>query len=152
MITMNPIGFVKSTRNEMIDDHWGKETAFIRLDENIFSEEALYGLEDFSHVVVIFYMNEVKAEKIETNARHPRNNPNWPKVGIFSQRGKNRPNQIGITVCEIIKRDGLSLEVKNLDAIEGTPVLDIKPYMVEFGPKGEVKQPNWATELMKDYF
>ncbi|MFE8702296.1 tRNA (N6-threonylcarbamoyladenosine(37)-N6)-methyltransferase TrmO [Cytobacillus sp. FJAT-54145] len=151
-ISMTPIGFVKSTRKEMLDDQWSLEKASIQLDRALFTEEALYGLEDFSHVIVTFYMHNVNKEKIETKARHPRNNPDWPKVGIFSQRGKNRPNQIGITICEIEEINGVTLTVKNLDAIDGTPVLDIKPYMAEFGSNGEVRQPEWATELMKGYF
>lgn len=151
-ISMKPIGVVKSSRKEAFDDNWGKEKALIRLDEKQFTEEALYGLEDFSHVIVLFHMHQVDEGKIEVKARHPRNNPDWPKIGIFSQRGKNRPNQIGATVCRVLKRDGLTLEVADLDAIDGTPVLDIKPYMEEFGPKGEVKQASWSRELMKEYF
>ncbi|UII55473.1 tRNA (N6-threonylcarbamoyladenosine(37)-N6)-methyltransferase TrmO [Cytobacillus spongiae] len=151
-ISMSPIGVVRSTRKLKQDDEWGREKASIELDSSVFTEEALYGLDAFSHVIVIFYMHEVNQERIEVGARHPRNNLNWPKVGIFSQRGKNRPNQIGITICPIEQRDGLILKVKNLDAIDGTPVLDIKPYMAEFGPQGEIHQPVWATELMRGYF
>ena len=73
-------------------------------------------------------------------------------AGIFAQRGKNRPNKIGITICRLISVRGLSVEVEALDAIDGTPVLDIKPYMCEFGPRGEVTQPEWATELMSAYW
>jgi tRNA (Thr-GGU) A37 N-methylase len=90
--------------------------------------------------------------KIETGARHPRNNKNWPKVGIFAQRGKTRPNRLGVSVVKIVKREGTRLFVEGLDAIDGTPVLDIKPVMREFLPREKVNQPHWATELMKDYW
>ena len=90
--------------------------------------------------------------KIETSARHPRNNPNWPKVGIFAQRGKNRPNRLGVTVVKIIKREGTRLTIQGLDAVDGTPVLDIKPVICEFLPRGEVNQPEWAGELMREYW
>jgi tRNA (Thr-GGU) A37 N-methylase len=87
-----------------------------------------------------------------TGARHPRNRLDWPKVGIFAQRGKNRPNRIGVTICRLLSVRGLSLEVADLDAIDGTPVLDIKPYMREFAARGEIRQPAWATELMREYW
>ena len=87
-----------------------------------------------------------------TGSRHPRGRADWPAVGIFAQRGKNRPNKIGLSTCRLLRVEGVSLAVANLDAIDGTPVLDIKPYIIEFGPAGEVKQPAWATELMTGYF
>ena len=76
----------------------------------------------------------------------------WPKIGIFAQRGKNRPNRIGVSVCRLVKVEGLKITVEELDAIDGTPVLDVKPYIREFGPRGEVRQPGWATELMTEYY
>lgn len=150
-ISFEPIGKVNSSRKEMFDDNWDSEDTFIELDP-VFSSEALMGLEDFSHAEIIFYMDKVDQNKIELTARHPRNNKDWPKVGIFAQRGKNRPNQIGLTICEIIKLDGNKLFVKGLDAIDSTPILDIKPVMNEFLPRSAVKQPTWSIELMKGYW
>jgi tRNA (Thr-GGU) A37 N-methylase len=89
---------------------------------------------------------------VEKAARHPRNNPNWPKVGILAQRGKNRPNQIGVTVCRVLKVEQRKLWVSGLDAVDGSPVLDIKPWVREFGPRGEVVQPAWIGELMQGYW
>ncbi|MCB0367937.1 MAG: SAM-dependent methyltransferase [Bdellovibrionales bacterium] len=151
-IILKPIGFIHSTRKEMTDDNWDEETVWIELDKNEFSPDALAGLETFSHAEIVFYMDKVAPEKIEKTARHPRNNEDWPKVGIFSQRGKNRPNQIGITICEVLKIEGGNLYLRGLDGINGTPVLDIKPWVKEFGPRGQVKQPNWITELMEGYW
>ena len=99
-----------------------------------------------------FYVSLLPDSKIETGARHPRNREDWPLVGIFAQRGKNRPNRIGLTTCTILKVEGTRLHVRGLDAIDGTPVLDIKPVMREFLPRGEVRQPDWATELMAEYW
>lgn len=124
----------------------------MELDSSQFSGEALAGLSEFSHVEVVFYMDQVNPEKIEKTARHPRNNPDWPKIGIFSQRGKNRPNQIGATICKIKGVDGTKLLLKGLDAVDGTPVLDLKPWVKEFGPRGETFQPPWISELMKGYW
>ncbi len=80
-------------------------------------------------------------EKIETGARHPRGNRDWPLVGIFAQRGKNRPNRLGVSRCRVVTVEGLDVHVEGLDAVDGTPVPDLKPYMEEFGPRGEVHQP-----------
>jgi tRNA-Thr(GGU) m(6)t(6)A37 methyltransferase TsaA len=151
-ITLKPIGTVRSTRKKAEDDDWDKEQAFVELDSLQFTPDALAGLANFSHIEILFHMNQVDPTKIEKTARHPRNNPNWPKVGIFAQRGKNRPNQIGTTVCRILKVEGLSVQLEGLDAIDGTPVLDIKPWVKEFAPRGSVFQPNWISELMSQYW
>lgn len=150
-ITLKSIGMTHSSRKEMVDDNWDQEDSFIELNDE-FSNEALWGLGDFSHVEVVFFMNKVDPSKIEMSARHPRNNPDWPKVGIFSQRGKNRPNPIGLTICEVLKIDGKKLFLKGLDAIDGTPILDIKPVMKEFLPRSELKQPLWSKDLMNEYW
>ncbi|MFF1408570.1 SAM-dependent methyltransferase [Streptomyces sp. NPDC058289] len=152
-----PVGMVVGGRSAVVDDDWGRETAVIRLDRERFGPEALYGLEDFSHVEVVFHFDRVPQDKIETGARRPRGNPDWPLVGIFAQRGKNRPNRLGLSRCRVLKvdvlaADGPELHVEGLDAVAGTPVLDLKPYMTEFGPRGEHRQPEWATELMRDYY
>jgi tRNA (adenine37-N6)-methyltransferase len=152
MITLRPIGTVHTSRAEVEDDHWGSVSARIELDPEQFDESALKGLEEFSHLEVIYYMHKVDASKITTSARHPRNNPEWPEVGVFAQRVKSRPNLLGLSRARIVRVDGLTVEVLGLDAIDGTPVLDIKPYIEEFGPRGEVTQPSWATELMKNYY
>lgn len=151
MITFLPIATIKNERMEIKDDNWGDIISVIELDKSL-PEEALFGLEDFSHVEIIFLFHLVPDSKIETGARHPRNNKSWPRVGILSQRGKNRPNRIGATIVRVLKRDGRKLHVQGLDAIDGTPVLDIKPVMREFLPREEVRQPEWATELMKEYW
>ena len=146
-----PIATVRSPRKDLSDDFWGAVEAEIVLDA-AFDEAALYGLSDFSHVEVLFLMHQVNASKIETSARHPRERADWPLVGIFGQRGKARPNRIGLTRATIVKVDGRVLTVRGLDAIDGTPVLDVKPWMGEFAPIGATRQPAWATELMRDYF
>ncbi|HEX4696032.1 SAM-dependent methyltransferase [Sphingomonas sp.] len=148
---VHPIAYVRGGRAEAIDDDWDRETAVIELIDG-FAEEALYGLGDFSHVEIAFLFDQVPPDKIETGARHPRNRTDWPLVGIFAQRGKNRPNRIGITVCGIERVEGTRVHVRGLDAIDGTPVIDIKPVIREFLPRGEVRQPDWATELMAEYW
>lgn len=148
---ITPIGCVRGGRAEVADDHWGGEVARIELTD-AFGPEALFGLSDFSHVEVIFHFDRVPLSKIETGARHPRNNADWPLVGIFGQRGKNRPNRIGLCTCEVLSVEGKTLTVRGLDAVDGTPVLDIKPVMKAFLPRSDVHEPVWAGELMKDYW
>jgi tRNA (Thr-GGU) A37 N-methylase len=150
--TLYPIGHVRGGRGEAVDDDWGASRAAIVLDPDRFTPEALAGLADFSHAEVIFVFDQVPDAKIETGARHPRNRSDWPLVGIFAQRGKNRPNRLGLTTCRIAGVDGLTVEVEGLDAIDGTPVLDIKPVMREFLPRGTIDQPAWASELMAGYW
>lgn len=145
------IGFVEGIRPHAEDDSWGGEEACIALTEQ-FTAEALQGITDFSHVEVLYLFHEVEPSKIVTGARHPRNNTEWPVVGIFAQRGKNRPNRVGSSICRVIRVDGTKLFVSELDAINGTPVLDIKPVMVEFLPRQEVRQPAWSHDLMRQYW
>lgn len=148
---ISAIARVRSPRKDLSDDFWGAVEAEIVLDE-AFGPEALFGLGDFSHVEILFLMHRVDPAKVETGARHPRERADWPLVGIFSQRGKARPNRIGLTRAAIVGLDGRVLRVRGLDAIDGTPVLDIKPWMDEFAPIGATRQPAWAGELMRDYF
>lgn len=144
---IEPVGYVRAIRPHAEDDFWGGEEACISLTER-FTAEALQGVSDFSHVEIMFLFHEVEPSKIVTGARHPRNNKAWPAVGIFAQRGKNRPNRIGSTICRVLRVEDTKLFVSELDAIDGTPVLDIKPVMVEFLPRQPVRQPAWSHELM----
>jgi tRNA (adenine37-N6)-methyltransferase len=151
MITLTPIGYVSSPRIEATDDDWGAVESKIILSAD-FGPEAFDGIEEFSHVEVVYFFDRVPEDKIERGARHPRGNTAWPRVGIFAQRGKNRPNRIGVSVARLIGRQGRELVLRGLDAINGTPVLDIKPVMQEFLPEGEMRQPQWTHELMARYW
>lgn len=148
---VQPIGYVEAQRSEARDDDWGGSHAWITLEPE-FEAETLDGLESFSHVEVLFLFHDVDPERVERCARHPRNNEAWPRVGIFAQRGRRRPNRLGSTICRVLARDGRRLQVAELDALDGTPVLDLKPVMEEFLPRGEHRQPTWSQELMRDYW
>ncbi len=148
---MKPIAVVSTARSRPEDDYWGGERSCITLAAQ-FSPDALAGLDAFSHVEVIYVFDRVEPSKIVTGVRSPRNNPAWPAVGIFAQRGKNRPNRIGCTICPIERVVDRCLYVRDLDAIDATPVLDLKPVMAEFLPRSRVEQPAWASELMQHYW
>lgn len=150
-IELEPIGHVRSARGDVEDDYWGGTESAIELTA-AFEPEALQGLEEFSHVEMLFFFDRVDPAKIVRGARHPRNNESWPAVGIFAQRGKNRPNRLGSTVARILRREDRRLHVAELDAIDGTPVLDLKPVLREFLPRGAVRQPDWPGELMQRYW
>ncbi len=150
--SVEAIGHVRGGRDQAIDDDWGASRAVIELDASRFGPEALAGLADFSHAEVIFLFDRVSENEIETGARRPRGRADWPMVGIFAQRGKGRPNRLGLCVCRVVSVSGLTLEVEGLDAIDGTPVIDIKPVMRGFLPRGEVREPAWADEIMKEYW
>ena len=150
-ITVEAIGVVRSPRDEAIDDDWGGMPARIELDAR-FEADALAGLDAFSHAEVLFHFDRADPAKIVSGARHPRGNRDWPAIGIFAQRGKNRPNRLGSTIVRIDRVEGRTLHVRELDAIDGTPVLDIKPVMAEFLPRDAVRQPDWSRELMTHYW
>ena len=146
------IGVVRGGCDLPEDDNWEGVSAEIELDPSQFNGEALLGLDQFSHAEIVFVFNHVGPGDIRYDARHPRGRTDWPKVGIFAQRGRNRPNRIGVSVCRIVRVSGPTLRVQGLDAIDGTPVLDIKPVMTGFRPRGDVKEPDWAREIMERYW
>lgn len=148
---MIPVAAVRGGRSEATDDHWGEVVAEIVLADR-FSSDVFDGLAEFSHLDVVFVFDQVAESTITVDARHPRGRLDWPRVGIFAQRAKGRPNRIGVSTCEIVTVGERSITVRGLDAIDGTPVLDIKPYMVEFAPRSSVRQPAWSTELMEEYW
>jgi len=100
----------------------------------------------------VFVFDRVGDDEIERGARHPRGRTDWPEIGILAQRAKGRPNRLGVTTCALVAVDGLELTVRGLDAMDGTPVVDIKPYMRGFAPRGAVTEPAWAGELMRGYW
>jgi tRNA (adenine37-N6)-methyltransferase len=151
MFTLVPIGVVRCGRAEVTDDFWGGLRSTIELVEEV-SEDSLIGLEEFSHAEIFYVFDRVDENNIVSGARHPRDNSRWPCVGIFAQRAKGRPNRLGATIVRIVAKEGRSLIVEGLDAVNGTPVVDIKPVMSEFLPGELVRQPDWSRELMKDYW
>jgi tRNA (adenine37-N6)-methyltransferase len=151
-LTVTPIGHVRGGRAEVIDDGWGAVRATIELDPAVVGARATAGLDAFSHLEVVFVFDRVDPATVTTDARRPRGNPAWPEVGILAQRGKARPNRLGVSRCRLLAVDELTLGVEGLDAVDGTPVLDVKPWMRGFAPQGEVVEPAWTAELMAGYW
>lgn len=149
-IEFDSIGRVRNSVDMQKDDSWGSVISTIELDAPY--QEGLTGLSDFSHVLVVYYLDQARFDADKHLIRRPRNREDMPPVGIFSQRAKNRPNPIGITAVELVAVEHDKLVVKGLDAIDGTPVLDIKPYFPHYDMRENAVTPEWVARLMEDYF
>ncbi|HHT98344.1 MAG TPA: tRNA (N6-threonylcarbamoyladenosine(37)-N6)-methyltransferase TrmO [Clostridiales bacterium] len=149
-VVFSEVGYVDNEVEQQTDQNWGNVCSTIILKDEY--RKGLKGLEDFSHVLVITYLHESEFNIEKHLQRHPRNLSDMPLVGIFSQRAKNRPNPIGVTAVEIIEINKGNLVVKGLDAIKGTPVLDIKPYYPMYDIVDNARIPDWVEILMTNYF
>ena len=145
------IGTVRNARTDVQDtDNWGAVRSTITVDER-FGDACLQGLGGFSHVEVLFVFDQLAELDDYREPRPYRGRADLPPVGIFAGRGPRRPNRIGVTTCAIESVHGRELTVVGLDAVTGTPVIDLKPAMVEFSP-ADIKQPVWVSHLMSAYF
>src|SRR5262249_20431513 len=150
-IVVEPIAYVRSTRSAPLDDQRGGGRAG-DAPAGAYDAGGPGGIREVSPAEGLLHLHAVAETDVERGARHPRGNRAWPRVGIFAQRGKDRPNRLGSTIVRVVAREGRVLTVVGLDAIDGTPVLDVKPVMAEFLPREPVRQPAWAHELMREYW
>lgn len=144
------VGFVLSPVKETVDEDWGKVVSRIML--NYEYAGGLKGLEDFSHAIIVTYLHKARYIKEKHLQRRPQNREDMPEVGIFAQRVKDHPNPIGVTTVEIVKIGEDYLDVRGLDAVNGTPVMDIKPYYPQYDRIENPKVPEWVNRLMERYF
>ena len=149
-IALKPIGYVNSDVRETVDENWGNVVSRVELYPEYHG--GLEGLREFSHVIILTFLNKSNYKKERHLKRRPRGFDSMPLVGIFSQRAKERPNPIGVTAVEIVNVGEDFLEVRGLDAINKTPVLDIKPYFPQYDRVEKPAVPEWANQLMKNYF
>ena len=148
-LTVRPIGTVENYVTDRKDTAWGEDVSDVILDRAYIG--GLKGLEDFSHAIIVFLLDQAHFDPEKHLQRRPQNRDDMPVTGIFAQRGKDRPNRIGITAVEILSVTEDCLAVRGLDAIDGTPVLDIKPYYPAYDRK-EAAVPEWVNRLMEHYF
>jgi tRNA (adenine37-N6)-methyltransferase len=144
------IGVVQSPVKEPMEGGWGNVISEIKVREEF--APGLKSLDSFSHVIVVFLMHKSSWEPGADLVRRPRGRSDMPEVGIFAQRAKHRPNPIGITPVEVVGLQKDTLRVRGLDAIDGTPVLDLKPYFPQFDSPPGVHVPEWVPRLMAGYF
>ena len=145
-IQLKAIGIVRNSVKQPTASgfDWQNTTSEIEIGDEL--SEALDGLEGFSHIIVIYWMHRSPAGEIAVKI-HPRGRQELPLVGLFATRSPHRPNPIGKATSELLQRRGNILKVKGLDAIDGTPVLDIKPYMPSYDAPADARTPPWTTRL-----
>jgi len=149
-LTLAVIGHVRNGRDSAADADWGSLESCIELEPEFAA--GLGGIEDFSHVLVVFYMHRDPDPEAPTLVRRPRGRADMPLLGVFAQRGRMRPNPIGVTTVPIVRVEPGALVVRGLDAVDGTPVLDLKPYVPAFDRPDAPRVPEWIVRLMEGYF
>ena len=147
---LRPIGEVKSPVKDPVDEGWGTIESLILVEEEL--RDGLRGLAEFSHVLVVTLLHGAHFEPERHLVRRPRGLADMPEIGIFAQRAKDRPNPIGVTVCPIVQVNADGVVVTGLDAIDGTPILDLKPYFPVFDTAPNARVPEWVDRLMAGYF
>ncbi|UBI40095.1 MULTISPECIES: SAM-dependent methyltransferase [Streptomyces] len=136
---------------EPIDDHQGGVESIIRLHPE-YPLETLQGIEEFSHLTVVWHFHLATPDDIALHARSPRGNTQWPATGTFVHRNHRRPNQLALSFPRLLRTEGRDLHVTDLDAVAGTPILDLAPYFPQMGPRGPVTTPAWPTEMLRHYW
>lgn len=141
-IPLRPIGQVRNEIKEKMRHGWSEVESVVVINPNL--SASLDGLEEFSHIIVLFWMHK-NVGQIPTKV-HPQGREDLPLTGVFATRAPHRPNSIGVSIVKLVERDGNALRVMGLDAIDGSPVIDIKPYL----PKDcitEARQAEWVSKL-----
>ncbi len=141
-IELKPIGFVRNNVKEPRFGNFAHEISEIIVDEKY--ADALNGIDDYSHVIIVYWMDKVKDHVI---THRPQGNPNVPIVGIFACRCPQRPNPIAITTVKLMSREGNKIKVEGLDILDGTPVIDVKPYWPQYDKVENEKIPSWVNRL-----
>ena len=147
---LRAVGVVRSPVEDPVDEGWGTVESHIIVEPEL--RAGLRGLAEFSHVLVVALLHGARFEAERHLVRRPRGLAEMPEIGIFAQRAKDRPNPIGITVCPIVRVSDDSVTVTGLDAIDGTPILDLKPYFPVFDTAPNARTPEWVDRLMLGYF
>jgi tRNA (adenine37-N6)-methyltransferase len=147
---MEWIGVVQNEVAEPTDEGWGEVVSEVVLDEML--ADGLDGIEEYSHVLILYWMHRAAEAEPVRMRRRPQGRQDMPEVGIFAQRARHRPNPIGVTAVKLLRREGNRLVVQGLDAINGTPVVDVKPYVPAFDTATSARVPEWIHRLMARYF
>lgn len=147
-ITLKPVGFVKSPFTEIGDRDWREVVSEIHVDAAL--TPGLHGIEENSHLVVIYYLHKSKFDPAVDLIRRPMDRADLPARGVFALRTNYRPAPIALTTVELLKVEGNVLTVRGLDALDGSPVLDIKPYTPHLDHVEDVRTPAWVQRLRED--
>ncbi|MCZ0975909.1 TrmO family methyltransferase [Streptomyces albulus] len=134
-----------------LDDFKGGVESIIRLRPE-YPLETLQGIEEFSHVMVTWFFHEGSPEDVALHARSPRDNPDWPATGTFVHHNHRRPARIATSFPRLLRVDGRDLHVVDLDADDGTPIIDFVACFQEMLPRGPMTQPSWPSEMLQNYW
>ncbi len=140
-ITLRPIGTVRNGEHDVSRADWSRVESRIDLDPGL--GEALRGLEDYTHVMVIGWLDWYPTEYLARRTAYPSGDERLPLQGALALRGA-RPNPVSVTVCEVRRVEGDSIAVRGLDLVDGTPVIDVKPYIPYYDAVAKAKIPKWA--------
>jgi tRNA-Thr(GGU) m(6)t(6)A37 methyltransferase TsaA len=143
-MNLKAIGIVRNDVKQPVRHGWSEVVSDIVVDNNL--AEALDGLDGFSHIIVLYWMHRLTPGRKLPLKVHPMGKPELPLVGRFATRSPSRPNPVGQATVRLLERRGNTLKVKGLDAIDGTPVIDIKPYIPGYDSADDAKAPRWTTE------
>jgi tRNA-Thr(GGU) m(6)t(6)A37 methyltransferase TsaA len=143
-MSLTPIGVVKSSIEEPKEEDWQTGVCEIIVNENL--KEALSRIEEFSHIIVLYWMHQVSSSRRSAMRVHPRGRQDLPLVGVLASRSPVRPNPIGVITVKLLEHRGNVLKVMGLDAVDGTPVLDIKPYIPGYDSPTKAQTPSWVTK------
>ena len=142
-ISLKPIGIVRNDIKQPQTQGWEEVVSHIVVDTSL--SEALDNLDEFSHIIVLYWIHQLPPGEPPTKV-HPRGNREIPLKGALATRSPNRPNPVGKATVKLLQRRGNTLMVEGLDAIDGTPVIDIKPYIPEYDSAANARVPQWIIE------
>jgi len=142
LIGLRPIGVVANAGDDVGRVDWSRERSEIHLDARYV--DALLGLGDYSHILVIAWLDRIPEELRGRLRAYPSGEERYPVQGAFALRGGARPNPLSVTVCRLLRVDGTRLRVEGLDLVDRTPVLDIKPYIAHYDSVPQATLPRWA--------
>jgi tRNA-Thr(GGU) m(6)t(6)A37 methyltransferase TsaA len=149
-LALQSVGEVRSPVSSLRKDHWGEVVSELHFSETM--AKGLQGIEQFSHLLVLFWMHRASFHPERDLQRRPGGRSDMPRLGIFAQRGSPRPNALGASVVRLVSHRGPVLRVRGLDAIDGSPILDVKPYFRPFDRAPRPVEPGWVSRLMRGYF
>jgi tRNA-Thr(GGU) m(6)t(6)A37 methyltransferase TsaA len=143
-VTLRPVAVVRNGVREPRMGGWQDVRSDIIVRQDL--EPTLDGIDSYSHLIVVFYMQGVPEHEKERTHVHPRGDPRYPLQGVLATRSPLRPNPIGVAVVPLVRRKKNILRVRGLDALDGTPVLDVKPYLPQYDSVPDARLPEWATQ------
>ena len=165
LIQLKPVGVVRNQSKEPSWDStlsaldWQERAATMKKQRESVSELVidaslegiLDGIDDFSHIMVIYWAHLIPPERRSTTRVHPMGNKDFPLVGVFATGSPVRPNSILTTVVRLVRRSGNVLSVTGLDALDGSPILDIKPYYRDTLDTDKIKVPDWMRDIHQTF-